>query len=397
MRIIYYSPHPTHDIVSEVGYATHQREVILALKNAGHDVIPIIMGGTDASNINQLSSENYKPSGIKLLLKKLIPKFLWTSMNNYKLLRHDKLAGSILEKVILSKRPDLLYERSEYLQDSGAKIAKKYNLQYFLEVNAPFVEEMGKFEGYSLLHNKAHSVEKFKLQQADKVFCVSSALADFLISKYGCHKDKIIVQPNCINPDKIKIDDSIVRVLRSNWKSENEKVIGFVGSMFPYHGVDLLITAFDGIHKRFPDTKLVIVGDGVVLNELKLQSKKLGLMDSVVFTGKIGHSEVFNYIQAMDICIMARSNWYGSPVKLFEYGLMQKPIIAPDTEPVKDVIINNIDGLIIQDNEISLIVAIEQLLIDTKLAESIAIQFHDKVIAKYTWDKAADKIIEQCV
>lgn len=397
MRIIYYSPHPTHDIVSEVGYATHQREVILALKNAGHEIVPIIMGGTDASNINHLSSENYKPSGIKLLVKKLIPKFLWTSMNNYKLLRHDKLAGSILEKEILSKRPDLLYERSEYLQDSGAKIAKKYNLQYFLEVNAPFVEEMGKFEGYSLLHNKAHSVEKFKLQQADKVFCVSSALADFLVIKYDCKRDKIIIQPNCINPDKIQTDNSAISALRTEWKVENKKVIGFVGSMFPYHGVDLLITAFNAIYKRFPDTKLVIVGDGLVLNDLKQLSVKLDLSNSVIFTGKIAHSEVFNYINAMDICIMARSNWYGSPVKLFEYGLMQKPIIAPDTEPVKDVIKDKVNGLIIQDNENSLIAAIEQLLIDTQLAKSIATQFHDKVIEQYTWNKAANKIIEQCV
>ena len=72
MRIIYYSPHPTHDIVSEVGYATHQREVILALKALGHDVLPVIMGGTDASTLSPLAQDNYKPSRIKALLKNLM-------------------------------------------------------------------------------------------------------------------------------------------------------------------------------------------------------------------------------------------------------------------------------------------------------------------------------------
>ena len=87
-------------------------------------------------------------------------------MNNYKLIRHDIKAGKILEENILKINPDLIYERSEYLQDSGAKLANKYNIKYFIEVNAPFVEEMNVFEGYSFYHNKAHAIERFKLKSS---------------------------------------------------------------------------------------------------------------------------------------------------------------------------------------------------------------------------------------
>ena len=156
MRIIYYSPHPTHDIVSEVGYSTHQREMIHALRDLGHEVLPVIMGGTEAGDLNPKAKQNYTIPLHKKILKFIIPKWIWTSLNNYKLILHDQKAGIELEKAIRSFNPDLIYERSEYLQDSGAKVASQHKIRYFLEVNAPFIEEMNEFEGYSVFHSKAH-------------------------------------------------------------------------------------------------------------------------------------------------------------------------------------------------------------------------------------------------
>ena len=396
MRIIYYSPHPTHDIVSEVGYATHQREVILALKALGHDVLPVIMGGTDASTLSPLAKGSYQPSKIKALLKKIVPSVLWTSFNNYKLRIHDKRAGNILRNAINDFKPELIYERSEYLQDSGAKAAKEYGIQYFLEVNAPFVEEMRAFEGYSLYQSKAHAIEKYKLKIANKVFAVSTALSDFMIQRYQCQKDKIFVQPNCINPSKLKITNDEVSILKQSLSLENCQVIGFVGSMFPYHGVDILIAAFAKVYIKHSKTRLLIVGDGSILSDLKRQVSQLGIENAVIFTGKVEHQYVFNYISLMDICIMAKSNWYGSPVKLFEYGLMRKPIIAPDTAPVKDVMVHEQDALIIPDNENALSDAIENLINKPEKGEAMANSFYNKVMSSYNWEHAAKNIIKQC-
>lgn len=397
MRIIYYSPHPTHDIVSEVGYATHQREVILALKALGHEVLPVIMGGTDASDLSPLAQENYQASRIKVIIKKFVPRFLWTSFNNFKLRQHDIKAGNRLKEAIVEFKPDLIYERSEYLQDSGAKNASEAGIRYFLEVNAPFVEEMRSFEGYSLYENKAHSIEKYKLKKADRVFAVSTSLADFLVNRYQCKKEKILVQPNCINPSKVSVNTVESDQISSEFLLKDNDVIGFVGSMFPYHGVDILINAFAEVSKSHKNIKLMIVGDGSILNQLKSQAKQLGIESSVIFTGKIPHSQVFNYISVMDICIMAKSNWYGSPVKLFEYGLMKKPIIAPDTSPVRDVMIHGKDALIVQDNVTDLATAIKELIEDNVKAKALADSFYTKVMAEYNWKHAADNIIEQCI
>lgn len=94
---------------------------------------------------------------------------------------------------------------------------------------------------------------------------------------------------------------------------------------------------------------------------------------------------------------MAKSNWYGSPVKIFEYGLLKKPIIAPNNIPVRDVMVNIQDAILIQENETELKNAICNLLENETLAESLAINFYKKVMENYKWKNAAEKIIESCV
>ena len=80
------------------------------------------------------NSETHKIPVYKSLIKRIVPRFIWTSLNNYKLIRHDIKAGKILEENILKFNPDLIYERSEYLQDSGAILANKYKIKYFIEL-----------------------------------------------------------------------------------------------------------------------------------------------------------------------------------------------------------------------------------------------------------------------
>jgi glycosyltransferase involved in cell wall biosynthesis len=98
----------------------------------------------------------------------------------------------------------------------------------------------------------------------------------------------------------------------------------------------------------------------------------------------------------MDITVMARSNWYGSPVKIFEYGAMRKVIIAPDVIPVQDVMTHQTDGLLIPDTPEALEKAIRFVLNNPQDSANMALVFHEKVLAQYTWRKVAQQIINAC-
>ena len=122
MKIVYFSPHPTHDIVSDVGYSTHQREMIGALRQLGHEVIPVIIGGTKKDELPKATIIQ-RPNTLVSLIKKLVPPPIWRTIKDFRLIQHDsKIVGPRLRDAVKKHRPDLIYERSEYLLKQGSLV-----------------------------------------------------------------------------------------------------------------------------------------------------------------------------------------------------------------------------------------------------------------------------------
>jgi len=252
---------------------------------------------------------------------------------------------------------------------------------------------MRHWEGPSLLHPLGHSIEKRKLRWANHVFAVSSVLRDFLADEYDANPAKIAVIPNCINPDGVLVNKEEVSVIRQKFKLTEKKVVGFVGSFFPHHGLDDLIAAFAKARAQHPNTVLLIVGGGMNEDALKRQAALQLGEDAVVFAGRVPHHAVFDYIDLMDIAVMPRSNWYGSPMKIFEYGILSKAVVAPDNGPVRDVMVHEQDGILVQPGIPALTAAIGQLLEDDALREKIGENFRNKILTHYTWNRQAEFIL----
>ena len=390
MKILYYSPHPNLHLNASTGYGTHMREMMEAFKRKGHEVLPVILGDLETNTEVVASNKLF----VKKVIKKIIPNYLWKSLKDYKLIKFDLLAEQILEQRVIAFNPDFIYERGSYLQSSGVKIAKKFNLKHYIELNAPFVEESTSFEGVEgFFKKKALQIEKKQLMESEKVIVVSSALQNYYSEKYQIDKRKILITSNCIHADDVISDRELKQELISRYHLEGKRIIGFVGSIFPYHGVDLLIEAFSQLQLLYADLQLLIVGDGALLPKLKSYADSLGI--NVIFTGPVAHKEIYTYIDVMDIAVMAKSNWYGSPVKLFEYGAMGKTIIAPDTKPVRDVMEDGVDGLLVKPEVQDLKNAISLIMEDTELGMKMGKNFKNKVFANYTWDAMASKILDQ--
>ena len=70
---------------------------------------------------------------------------------------------------------------------------------------------------------------------------------------YNITANKFLVQPNCINPEQAQNADAQKAHKINAFNKSSRKVIGFVGSMFPYHGVDVLINSFSKVIAAFPN------------------------------------------------------------------------------------------------------------------------------------------------
>jgi glycosyltransferase involved in cell wall biosynthesis len=389
MKLLYYSPHPQLKIDAPTGYGTHMREMVAAWRRLGVEVRTLIAGDLGGESYG----DNKGPRFAKL--KPVVPPLFWESFKDFQLLRYDSGLEPQLRNAIKEFQPDILYERVAYLQNSGINAALKFGIKHVSEINAPYPEERMSFSGKSFFVKQARDNERQILAKTDLVSTVSSALKDHLASKMTDIENKILVVPNSVDPSEVVHTQADVDEIESLYKLKDKFVLGFVGSIFPYHGVDLLLEAFAEISET-ENISLLVVGDGAILSELKASARRANVLERCIFTGSVPHRRVYPLMELMDICCMPKSNWYGSPVKIFEYGLMKKPVIAPNVSPVRDVMTHNEDGILVEPNVQSLKEAILKLIREKTFRAKISTSWHEKVLLKYTWDNAARRIIEAC-
>ncbi len=394
MKILYYSPHPRLSAEAPTGYGTHMREMTAAWRRAGIEVKTLIAGDVHAAGA--AGADNTDPGLTDKLrsVKRLFPKKIWETARDIQLIRFDLRMEQRLREAIADFSPDLIYERVAYLQNSGVRAAKATGVTHIAEINAPYPEERRYFSGDSFLIGTAKDNLRQVLIETNGIVTVSSVLAADFAEIAEEARDKTLVIPNCVNPEAVMHSAERAEELRNELNLGRDLVLGFVGSVFPYHGVDILIEAFASLPKA-PRTKLLIVGDGASLPELRALASRLGVADRVVFAGSVPHRDVYLYIELMDICCMAKSNRYGSPVKIFEYGLLKKPVLAPATAPVAEVTDAETAVIVSPDAE-SVAEGLLKLISDESLRKKLAEAWHHKVLKDHTWDTAAAKVLTLC-
>ena len=91
--------------------------------------------------------------------------------------------------------------------------------------------------------------------------------------------------------------------------AEDGQYIGTVSSLVAYEGIDDLVAAFAQLAGRYPDLRLLIVGDGVSIPALREQANQSGYGDRIVFTGRVSKDEAVRYHQALDVFVVPRKDF----------------------------------------------------------------------------------------
>ncbi|MBK9450074.1 MAG: glycosyltransferase family 4 protein [Bacteroidetes bacterium] len=389
MKILYYSPNPNLNLSDPAGYGTHMREMIKAFRALGHEVEVHIMGGTEPK-----PSVAAKPSLMKRLAKVVIPARRWQTLKDQRLEEFDNDAYDRLLLKMREFKPDFVYERANYFQTSGVNAARRLKVMHFLEVNSPYVEEKVELEGDSGMLEKAREKEGWQLTKTDHVLVVSSSLREYFLHQHRVYAAKFSVVPNAIDPEKGKVNPQDVAAVKSQYNLEGKTVVGWVGSIQPWHGVETLISSFAVVAKQRADIALLVVGSGETIATMQKLAAESGVADRIHFTGSIPHAQVFAHIAAMDIAVLPDTKWYCSPIKIFEYGLLGKAIVATHHAAVLDVMVPDQDGIIIEPGAERLQAALLKLIADPALRSQLGAHWQQKVLRSHTWEANARRVLE---
>lgn len=121
--------------------------------------------------------------------------------------------------------------------------------------------------------------------------------------------------------------------------------------------------------QQISNIKFVLVGNGVLLNKVNLEIKKLGLQKSIILTG--WRDDIADILSGIDIFVLT-SLWEGLPISVLEAMLMSKPIIATNTGGIQEVINEGKNGFLIAPRNMALMSGkLVELLKNTELRETV--------------------------
>lgn len=164
--------------------------------------------------------------------------------------------------------------------------------------------------------------------QADFYVGCSSEAGKWLFGKRAFNSERYVYLPNAIDLDKYRFDRVKRAELRTSLGVDGKLVFGHVGRLHEAKNHDFLIDVFSGLVRKFPDSVLLLVGDGPLRDHIEMLVDEKGLTDSVIFLGN--RSDVPDLLQAMDAFLFP-SKWEGLPVSVVEALASGLPCYVSDT------------------------------------------------------------------
>ncbi len=204
------------------------------------------------------------------------------------------------------------------------------------------------------LYRYQEIMEQIAVREADAVIVISEALRDELRS-WGIDKNKISVIPNAVDLSRFSSQKPDLE-LKQSLGLQDCFVIGFLGSLTAYEGLDLLIKAVSNLLDQGKPIGLVIVGDGQIKEQLEAMAKTTSKPDRIIFTGRVPFEEVNKYYSIFDLCPLPRKSYEVCkrvpPLKILEILAMGKPTIVSNLPPLLEIIEDHKTGRVCQADSI---------------------------------------------
>ncbi len=373
MKILYH-----HRIASKDGQYVHVESIVNELKKQGHE---IIMVAPSVGENTDFGSDGGWVSKVRGLLPNFISELLEFGYTFYAFLK--------LCLAIIKHKPDAIYERYNLFLPAGIWAKKIFNIKLVLEVNSPLYDERKEYGGIAL-PRLAKWTEYYAWRNADKVFPVTHVLANY-IKKAGVANDKICVIPNGVDTEVF------TRKQPQNRKPtyQNQLVIGFVGFCREWHKLDDVMRILSE-HPR-KDLTFLVVGDGPIINDLKVLAKSLNFEGRFEATGLVSREEMPYWLDQIDIALQSAVTPWASPLKMIEYMAKGLTIIAPDSANIKELLTHKKNGYLFEDNnQQSFLHGLNDLIDNPEMASRLAESAFESIETNdLRWSKNAERIVAE--
>ena len=279
-----------------------------------------------------------------------------------KFFRIIKFSSKVYE-IAKKEQVDIIHAHAMFFCAIAGKITSIFlNKPFIYEVRSLWEERFKKNNIFNyIIFSSLTFLETFCMSLADHIIAINQNLKNELQNRLILKKRKITVVENAVDIDRLVISKETDR---------SELVFGYIGTLSPIEGLDLLIIVFKKL--KIPN-KLLIFGSGIECDNLKKLSKG---HDNIQFKGKVSSSKIFNAYSQIDIIVNPRKSSYltnsVTPLKTLEAMAYKKIVLASNVGGMLELIKDNKTGILFKSgSSIELEKAIKKILFREDLNEII--------------------------
>ena len=377
------------------GYTIRSNEIIKRVKERGfHPIVTTRLGWSPVHENYEIPKEPI--NGVQIYYIDKSDKYL---TNKTAVLDYFDAYAKEIRDIIRKDQPGIIHAASNYQNALPAlQLGKRLDIKTIYEVRGMWHHtQSSKIIGFQ-------NSDRFNLQEqqefhcchiADEVFCISESLKGYLMD-HGIDGSKITVVPNGVDTASIapiEKDDEIIRKYNLN----RHHVLGFIGSITSYEGLDLVIRAMKDLNDRMDlnkKFKMLIVGDGQYRSHLQSLTEKLNLQDYVIFTGRVSHEDISRYYSVIDIAPFARTGdlvcRLVTPLKTYEAMAMAKKVIVSDVGALQEMVIDGNTGEIFEAESLE---GLKESIVNIINNDDIGNNAREWVVDQRDWSGVISKMI----
>ncbi|MFH1642288.1 MAG: glycosyltransferase family 4 protein [Nanoarchaeota archaeon] len=236
-------------------------------------------------------------------------------------------------------------------------------------------------------------IDKMLLRYFDKIVVVSELLKAE-VQRSGIPINKIVTICNSINTESfISKNTNFEKLRESLGININEKVVITVGRVTSEKGHIYLLEAAEKVLKNFNRVKFLIVGDGKLLNFLKVKARELKIENKVIFAGM--RNDIPDLLNIGDVFILP-SLTEGMPISLLEAMATRKAIIASRVGAIPKMIDDRVSGLLVSPGNVGeLANSISELIDDNERINFLGSNAFSKVNSEFSSKKMTEEYFKQ--
>lgn len=240
---------------------------------------------------------------------------------------------------------NLVHSNTNYDRTAGAIAAKMAGIKHVTNIHSY----------HSIQHNITHYLRNRMM--TDRFIADGISIKNLLVEKDKIDQNKISVLNLGIEP--VSFDKQLTRKkIRAEFEINDDKIIiGNAARMVPFKGQEYLLRAFSNISPDFPNAKILVIGDGELMEMLRNLAEGLNINSKVIFAGF--RKDIYEVFTAFDIYAHTSIEGGGEafPFALLHALEQALPIVITDAGDMKIMVQNEFNGFLCKEKNVTQIAA----------------------------------------